>query len=71
MGYEGWSCKSGLCIEKAKVCDTKEDCDDGSDESVGCNLFPNSTCTSWFGLRHEKCVIEGTSLKFIPIFINI
>ena len=59
-GNEGWLCNSGFCIVREHICDNKKDCDDGSDEAIGCNLFPDSTCNSWFGLQHNKCVIEGT-----------
>lgn len=62
-GYEGWRCKDGFCVEKSRVCDSQKDCPDGSDENEGCHQFPNSTCFSWHGLLHEKCVIEGTSFK--------
>ena len=58
-GYEGWRCDDGFCIENSRVCDSQKDCPDGSDENTGCHQFPNSTCFSWHGLRHEKCVIEG------------
>ena len=58
--HEGWRCESGQCIRKELVCNNKADCTDKSDETLGCNLFPETNCKSWFGLKYVNCAIEGT-----------
>ena len=63
-GQEGWQCYNGKCIEKQRVCDNHIDCTtgenmDSSDEDVGCSLYRESPCKSWFSLEHVECKIEG------------
>jgi len=58
----GWRCGSE-CIDKSWICDGYEQCDDNSDEGKspgdGCNLFPDSGCPSYKGVRHYKCERTG------------
>ena len=63
--YAGWKCQNGQCIRKELVCNTKADCTDKSDETLGCDLFPKSQCKSWFGLKHVKCVDKGRKIVSI------
>ena len=58
-GVEGWRCNDGLCIDIEKVCNNQFDCKDRSDESDGCDIYPETNCKSWFGLEHVKCVVKG------------
>ena len=55
-----WRCHNGQCLSKRFVCDFNADCEDGSDEVEGCNLFEESQCKSWNGLKHEKCQNDTT-----------
>ena len=60
--HAGWKCQDGQCIQKELLCNNKADCDDKSDETLGCDLFPESQCKSWFGLRHVKCAEKGRKI---------
>ena len=51
-----WRCNDGFCIHSQFVCDGNPNCDDQSDEEIGCNLFPDTGCPSYFAAKHEKCV---------------
>ena len=72
-----WKCRDGRCIERDKVCDGTEHCEDGSDESRldfdGCNSFPNDTnaCTSWGGQRYIPCPASKDILICITSDIEI
>ena len=57
-----WRCNDGLCIERNTVCDATKNCADGSDETDGCKLYPSTNCSSWFGRRHEQCIVNGTAV---------
>ena len=57
-----WRCKDGLCIDMAMVCNGKNNCNDGSDEEEGCELY-GSDCKSWGGQEHVKCLVSE-SLSF-------
>lgn len=51
-----FACRSGLCIPLELACDGAEQCDDGSDETVGCSeLFPEEQCMSWHGQKFVEC----------------
>ena len=65
-GHDQWRCNDGLCIEFNNICDGNKNCHDGSDETDGCNLFPETNCRSWFGQRHIACVINGTMICTLP-----
>ena len=55
-------CKSGLCLQKEVACNGKKECDDGSDETIGCELFPAEGCASWFGREHVRCTKFNNTL---------
>ena len=63
-GGPGWRCRDGFCIDASDVCDGREHCPDGSDESteayLGCNLFPEENCTSYRGEKHSRCEADRT-----------
>ena len=61
-GGEGFRCTSGLCVQKALACNGKMECEDGSDESIGCELFPEESCPSWFGEKHVRCTEFNNTL---------
>ncbi len=46
-----WRCDDGLCIPMSNACDGHPDCQDGTDETKGCNLYPNTSCASWRGKK--------------------
>lgn len=54
------------------MCDNRKDCDDGTDETLGCDLFPEENCKSWYGQKHVKCTIKEEGVQRIlctePIF---
>ena len=58
-------CLDGLCIQKSLACDGNKNCQDGSDEAEGCNLFPQTGCNSWYGLEYVKCS-ENTKICTLP-----
>ena len=64
----GWKCQNGQCIQKELLCNNKADCDDKSDETLGCDLFPESQCKSWFGLRHVKCADKRKKIISISTY---
>ena len=41
-GEEGFACDDGLCIDISGVCNKIPNCDDGTDESKGCDLYPDT-----------------------------
>ena len=41
-GEEGFACDDGLCIDMNLVCNTRNNCFDGTDESKGCDLYPDT-----------------------------
>ena len=41
-GEEGFACDDGLCIDKRFVCDKEFHCGDETDESKGCDLYPET-----------------------------
>lgn len=50
----GWKCvKSDECLPERWICDGQVQCPlpDESDETMGCNLYPN---TGWIGLFFRK-----------------
>ena len=56
-------CESGLCLQKTVACNGKRECDDGSDETIGCSqLFPEESCASWFGEKHVRCTEFNNTL---------
>ena len=61
-GISSFRCKSGLCVQKAMACNGIAECDDGSDESIGCELFPEESCASWFGEKHVRCTEFNNTL---------
>ena len=67
-GGPGWRCRDGFCIDASDVCDGREHCPDGSDESteanLGCNLFLSENCTSYRGERYVRC--EADSAVCVP-----
>ena len=66
---ENWRCTNGQCIGKRFVCDGSKECEDGSDEVEGCELYMESQCKSWNGEKHEKCH-NDTSICTLPKFNN-
>ena len=48
-------------MEQEKICDGFPQCDhpDESDETEGCQLFPDSGCDSWKGREHFNCTRDG------------
>ena len=57
-----WRCGEE-CYPREWICDRREQCNDNSDEGTapgqGCNLYPESNCTSFGGRRHYKCQRTG------------
>lgn len=50
-----FKCNSGLCIKKEKLCDSIQDCDDGSDETY--RECKNKTCSgNLFQCGYGACV---------------
>ena len=41
-GEEGFACDDGLCINISGVCNKITNCDDETDESKGCDLYPET-----------------------------
>lgn len=54
----GWRCGSD-CLVESFICDGYEQCEDNSDETEGCHLFPESGCKSHGGRRHYLCQRTG------------
>ena len=57
-----WRC-GDECYPREWICDRREQCNDNSDEGTvpgqGCNLYPDSNCTSFGGRRHYMCQRTG------------
>ena len=59
----GWDCGDGTTWEFKHICDGYNQCDDNSDEELGCNLYPESGCQSIRGIRRWRC--ERTRQCFV------
>jgi len=63
-------CDNGFCVSKNKVCDSNDDCGDGSDEGSVCGKKSSTTCfsceLSMIILSHALFFfITGTLLKVL------
>ncbi|XP_059084151.1 uncharacterized protein LOC131881331 [Tigriopus californicus] len=57
-----WRCMDGRCIKRKHLCDGLAQCEDNTDESLGCKLFNNDTeCPSWSGQLHVPCQTSNES----------
>ena len=70
-GGEGFRCKSGLCLQKEVACNGKKECDDGSDETIGCELFPAEGCPSWLGKKHVRCTKFNNTLDSQVRYLSV
>ena len=56
---DGWDCGDGETWKDEAICDGHNQCDDNSDEELGCNLYPESGCQSIRGIRRWRCERTG------------
>merc|ERR1712098_1666 len=63
-----WQCKNGSCVLREKVCDTVEDCEDGSDEAEVCQVLESGQCPHFLFSCHDnkQCISQvkvGNDIK--------
>ena len=60
---DGWDCGDGQSWGDEEICNGYDQCDDNSDEGTepheGCNLYPESGCPSYQGIRRWRCKRSG------------
>ena len=60
-GDPGWKCINSdkkECLPKRHICDGMEECQYGSDEDKGCDLYPGNNCyPCYIFVRHKIYVV--------------